>query len=147
MFGARPAGAAGFGVVSPRCRYRGEGILPASPQEVWECIKPVAGGRRTEWDQNVKDFEVIEAISDVSPPKTVLLRLVQRFCRSTGLCTELPVVVPLETGCVVCRGVRRSQGVVQPPSLDQSDNTGFGNIFLLLFFSINCVCSLNGLSF
>ncbi|RMB94341.1 hypothetical protein DUI87_29150 [Hirundo rustica rustica] len=45
-------------------RYKGEGILPASPQNVWECIKPVAGGLRTKWDQNVKDFEVIEAISD-----------------------------------------------------------------------------------
>ncbi|NXO92976.1 STAR5 protein, partial [Certhia brachydactyla] len=44
--------------------YKGEGIVPASPQNVWECIKPVAGGLRTKWDQNVKDFEVIEAITD-----------------------------------------------------------------------------------
>ncbi|NXX23814.1 STAR5 protein, partial [Podargus strigoides] len=46
--------------------YRGEGIVPASPRDVWECIKPVAGGLRTKWDQNVKDFEVVEVVSDVS---------------------------------------------------------------------------------
>lgn len=40
--------------------------MAARPQQVWECIKPVAGGLRTQWDQNVKDFEVVEAVSDVS---------------------------------------------------------------------------------
>ncbi|NWX02398.1 STAR5 protein, partial [Caloenas nicobarica] len=44
--------------------YRGEGILPASPQRVWDCIKPEVGGLRTKWDKTVKDFEVIEAIND-----------------------------------------------------------------------------------
>lgn len=58
-------------------RYKGQGILRASPRDVWECIKPVAGGLRTKWDQNVKDFEVIEAISDVSSLKTVPARLMQ----------------------------------------------------------------------
>ena len=37
-----------------------ERTVPARPQQVWECIKPVAGGLRTKWDQNVKDFEVVE---------------------------------------------------------------------------------------
>ncbi|NWX82604.1 STAR5 protein, partial [Nothoprocta ornata] len=44
--------------------YRGDGSVPASPARVWECIKPVAGGLRAEWDKNVKDFEVMEAIAE-----------------------------------------------------------------------------------
>lgn len=59
-----------FGFVSPCLRYRAEGTVPARPQQVWECIKPVAGGLRTKWDQNVKDFEVVEAVSDVSASRT-----------------------------------------------------------------------------
>uniref|UniRef100_A0A8C0GE13 StAR related lipid transfer domain containing 5 n=1 Tax=Chelonoidis abingdonii TaxID=106734 RepID=A0A8C0GE13_CHEAB len=34
------------------------------PEAVWKCLKPEAGGLRTKWDQNVKDFELIETISD-----------------------------------------------------------------------------------
>uniref|UniRef100_A0A8D0H7S9 StAR related lipid transfer domain containing 5 n=1 Tax=Sphenodon punctatus TaxID=8508 RepID=A0A8D0H7S9_SPHPU len=45
-------------------RYKGEGIVPASPEVVWKCLKPEAGGLRTKWDQNVKEFEVIETISE-----------------------------------------------------------------------------------
>ncbi|NXW92747.1 STAR5 protein, partial [Alopecoenas beccarii] len=44
--------------------YRSEGILPASAQRVWDCIKPEVGGLRTKWDKTVKDFEVIEAVND-----------------------------------------------------------------------------------
>ncbi|CAM4611509.1 unnamed protein product [Lepidochelys olivacea] len=44
--------------------YKGDGIVSASPEAVWECLKPEAGGLRTKWDQNVKDFELIETISD-----------------------------------------------------------------------------------
>lgn len=77
-------------------RYKGEGILPASPRDVWECIKPVAGGLRTKWDQNVKDFEVIEAISDVSSLQTVPVRVMQCVFGSVG---------PYETADVICREV------------------------------------------
>ncbi|KAF1635325.1 StAR-related lipid transfer protein 5, partial [Eudyptes filholi] len=65
--------------------YRGEGILPASPQDVWECIKPVAGGPRTKWDQNVKDFEVVEAVSD-----TVSV------CRTTTPSAFMRIISPRE---------------------------------------------------
>ncbi|KAM3663339.1 stAR-related lipid transfer protein 5 [Ammospiza maritima maritima] len=65
--------------------YKGEGVLPASPQNVWECIKPVAGGLRTKWDQNVKDFEVIEAISD-----TVSI------CRTTTPSACMRIISPRE---------------------------------------------------
>uniref|UniRef100_U3JTL5 StAR related lipid transfer domain containing 5 n=1 Tax=Ficedula albicollis TaxID=59894 RepID=U3JTL5_FICAL len=65
--------------------YKGEGILPASPHKVWECIKPVAGGLRTKWDQNVKDFEVIEAITD-----TVSI------CRTTTPSACMRIISPRE---------------------------------------------------
>ncbi|XP_066415019.1 stAR-related lipid transfer protein 5 [Molothrus aeneus] len=65
--------------------YKGEGIVPASPQNVWECIKPVAGGLRTKWDQNVKDFEVIEAVSD-----TVSI------CRTTTPSACMRIISPRE---------------------------------------------------
>ncbi|KFO85574.1 StAR-related lipid transfer protein 5, partial [Buceros rhinoceros silvestris] len=65
--------------------YRGVGVLPASPQDVWECIKPVAGGRRTKWDQTVKDFEVIEAISDAVS-----------VCRTTTPSAFMRVISPRE---------------------------------------------------
>ncbi|NWJ09969.1 STAR5 protein, partial [Crypturellus undulatus] len=44
--------------------YRGDGLMPASPADVWEHVKPVAGGLRVEWDENVKDFEVMEMITE-----------------------------------------------------------------------------------
>ncbi|XP_064373351.1 stAR-related lipid transfer protein 5 isoform X2 [Dromaius novaehollandiae] len=65
--------------------YRGEGTVPASPADVWECIKPVAGGLRAKWDQNVKDFEVIEAVSD-----TVSV------CRTTTPSAFMRIISPRE---------------------------------------------------
>ncbi|NXK46727.1 STAR5 protein, partial [Chauna torquata] len=65
--------------------YRGEGIVPARPEDVWECIKPVAGGLRTKWDQNVKDFEVVEAVSD-----TVSV------CRTTTPSAFMRIISPRE---------------------------------------------------
>ncbi|XP_010191198.1 PREDICTED: stAR-related lipid transfer protein 5 [Mesitornis unicolor] len=65
--------------------YRAEGVVPADPQEVWECIKPVAGGRRTKWDKTVKDFEVVEAISD-----TVSV------CRTTTPSAFVKIISPRE---------------------------------------------------
>uniref|UniRef100_A0A493T8B1 StAR related lipid transfer domain containing 5 n=1 Tax=Anas platyrhynchos platyrhynchos TaxID=8840 RepID=A0A493T8B1_ANAPP len=69
--GCRSTGTRGEVVVSWRPSaefsgnvYRAEGTVAACPEDVWECIKPVAGGLRTKWDQNVKDFEVVEAVSD-----------------------------------------------------------------------------------
>lgn len=59
-------------------RYKGDGIVSASPEAVWECLKPEAGGLRTKWDQNVKDFELIETISDVSSMK-MLRSIVVKF--------------------------------------------------------------------
>ncbi|KAM6059555.1 stAR-related lipid transfer protein 5 isoform 2-T2 [Theristicus caerulescens] len=65
--------------------YRGEGIVPASTRDVWECIKPVAGGPRTKWDQNVKDFEVVEAISDTIS-----------VCRTTTPAAFMRIISPRE---------------------------------------------------
>lgn len=60
--------------------------MAARPEDVWQCIKPVAGGLRTKWDQNVKDFEVVEAVSDVSSLRAVAVGLVSGGFRGIGLC-------------------------------------------------------------
>uniref|UniRef100_A0A8B9MCX4 StAR related lipid transfer domain containing 5 n=1 Tax=Accipiter nisus TaxID=211598 RepID=A0A8B9MCX4_9AVES len=87
--------------------YRGEGILPASPHDVWECIKPVAGGPRTKWDQNVKDFEVVETVSIcrtttpsafmriISPREFVDVVLMKQFEDGTMLSAATNVEHPL----------------------------------------------------
>lgn len=86
VLGGMRGGAAGFAFVSPCRRYRAEGTVAACPEDVWECIKPVAGGLRTKWDQNVKDFEVVEAVSDVSSLRAVAVGLVSGGFRGIGLC-------------------------------------------------------------
>ncbi|XP_052570838.1 stAR-related lipid transfer protein 5 [Peromyscus eremicus] len=45
--------------------YRGEGVLCGTPAEVWDCIKPVAGGLREKWDDNVTSFEIVQSITDM----------------------------------------------------------------------------------
>lgn len=47
-------------------RYRGEGIVHATPEKVWGCVKPLAGTLRDKWDENVSSFEIIESLTDVS---------------------------------------------------------------------------------
>ncbi|KAM4748255.1 stAR-related lipid transfer protein 5 [Rhinophrynus dorsalis] len=44
--------------------YKGEGIIPAKPEHVWECLKPEPGGLRVKWDNNVDEFHLIETITD-----------------------------------------------------------------------------------
>ncbi|XP_008851609.1 stAR-related lipid transfer protein 5 [Nannospalax galili] len=44
--------------------YRGEGILCGTLEEVWDCVKPVAGGLREKWDENVTSFEVVQSLTD-----------------------------------------------------------------------------------
>ncbi|XP_058150735.1 stAR-related lipid transfer protein 5 [Dasypus novemcinctus] len=44
--------------------YRGEGVVWGTPEEVWDCVKPVAGGLREKWDENVASFEIVESITD-----------------------------------------------------------------------------------
>ncbi|XP_004708252.1 stAR-related lipid transfer protein 5 [Echinops telfairi] len=44
--------------------YRGEGVVLGTPKKVWDCIKPVSGGLREKWDENVNSFEIIENITD-----------------------------------------------------------------------------------
>ncbi|XP_012607360.1 stAR-related lipid transfer protein 5 [Microcebus murinus] len=44
--------------------YRGEGILRGTPEEVWDCVKPEAGGLREKWDENVTSFEIIQTMTD-----------------------------------------------------------------------------------
>ncbi|OXB60413.1 hypothetical protein ASZ78_004387 [Callipepla squamata] len=65
--------------------YRAEGTVPSSPLHVWECIKPVAGGLRTKWDQSVKDFEVVEAVSDAVS-----------VCRTTTPSALMKIISPRE---------------------------------------------------
>ena len=50
-------------------RYRGEGILCGTPEEVWDCIKPVASGLREKWDDNVSSFEIVQSITDAATPR------------------------------------------------------------------------------
>ncbi|EQB78842.1 stAR-related lipid transfer protein 5 [Camelus ferus] len=45
-------------------RYRGEGIVNGTPEQVWDCVKPLAGTLRDKWDENVAGFEIIESITD-----------------------------------------------------------------------------------
>ncbi|NXU52680.1 STAR5 protein, partial [Turnix velox] len=91
--------------------YRGDAILSASPRDVWECIKPVAGGLRTKWDQSVKNFEVIETISDnitvcrtttpsafmkmISPREFVDVVLIKQYDDGTMLSAATNVEHPL----------------------------------------------------
>ncbi|XP_037553237.1 stAR-related lipid transfer protein 5 [Nematolebias whitei] len=52
--------------------YKGDGIISSHPDKVWECLKPVPGGLRVQWDNNVKKFELLEQISeDYSVCRTV----------------------------------------------------------------------------
>ncbi|KAM8973456.1 stAR-related lipid transfer protein 5 [Pelodytes ibericus] len=52
--------------------YKGEAIIPAKPEHVWECLKPEPGGLRVKWDKNVEDFQLIEAVADdISVCRTV----------------------------------------------------------------------------
>ncbi|XP_055273938.1 stAR-related lipid transfer protein 5 isoform X3 [Moschus berezovskii] len=44
--------------------YRGEGIVNGTPEQVWDCVKPLAGTLRAQWDENVNSFEIIESLSD-----------------------------------------------------------------------------------
>ncbi|XP_058398558.1 stAR-related lipid transfer protein 5 isoform X2 [Diceros bicornis minor] len=44
--------------------YRGEGVVNGTPEKVWDCIKPVAGSLREQWDENVSRFEIIQSITD-----------------------------------------------------------------------------------
>lgn len=45
-----------------------------TPEEVWDCVKPAAGGLREKWDENVTSFEVIQSITDVSFSEHVIHR-------------------------------------------------------------------------
>ncbi|MBN3293322.1 TMC3 protein, partial [Polypterus senegalus] len=50
----------------------GDGVIPASPEVVWECLKPVPNGLRVQWDSNINQFDLIESIDDyVSVCRTV----------------------------------------------------------------------------
>uniref|UniRef100_A0AAY4BF28 START domain-containing protein n=1 Tax=Denticeps clupeoides TaxID=299321 RepID=A0AAY4BF28_9TELE len=52
--------------------YKGEGTINASPEKVWECLKPEPGGLRVKWDNNVKKFELLEQVTeDVTVCRTV----------------------------------------------------------------------------
>ncbi|KAG9489254.1 hypothetical protein GDO78_005316 [Eleutherodactylus coqui] len=52
--------------------YKGEGLVEAKPEHVWECLKPEPGGLRVTWDNNVQDFQLLEAVrDDISICRTV----------------------------------------------------------------------------
>ncbi|XP_069415127.1 stAR-related lipid transfer protein 5 isoform X2 [Ovis canadensis] len=44
--------------------YKGEGIVNGTPEQVWDCVKPLAGTLRAQWDENVNSFEIIESLTD-----------------------------------------------------------------------------------
>ncbi|KAM7330558.1 hypothetical protein ACRRTK_009747 [Alexandromys fortis] len=102
--------------------YRGEGILCGTLEEVWDCIKPVAGGLREKWDDNVTSFEVVQSITDmlcvsrtstpsaamklISPRDFVDLVLVKKYedgtISSNGEFTDLKNVFQLPTWNIHC---------------------------------------------
>ncbi|XP_048828267.1 stAR-related lipid transfer protein 5 [Brienomyrus brachyistius] len=52
--------------------YKGDGVISASPERLWDCLKPLPDGLRVKWDDNVKKFELIEMVNDaVSVCRTV----------------------------------------------------------------------------
>ncbi|XP_063045026.1 stAR-related lipid transfer protein 5 [Engraulis encrasicolus] len=52
--------------------YKGEGVINACPEKVWECLKPEPNGIRVKWDSNVKKFELLEQITeDISVCRTI----------------------------------------------------------------------------
>lgn len=94
--------------------------MPACPEDVWECIKPVAGGLRTQWDQNVKDFEVVETVSDVSSLRNVAVGLMSRVFRGIG-----PCLLKQPTSRAGKKGLKKLCSLC----LDQCDSTGMRNLF------------------
>ncbi|XP_061885957.1 stAR-related lipid transfer protein 5 [Entelurus aequoreus] len=52
--------------------YKGEGVINGSLEKVWDCLKPVPKGRRVNWDNNVKKFDLLEQVTeDISICRTV----------------------------------------------------------------------------
>lgn len=39
-------------------------MVHGTPEAVWDCVRPAAGGLREQWDENVTSFEVIESITE-----------------------------------------------------------------------------------
>ncbi|KAM9826448.1 stAR-related lipid transfer protein 5 isoform 3-T3 [Syngnathus typhle] len=57
---------------SAKNRYKGDGVINDTLENVWECLKPVPKGLRVKWDNNVKKFELLEQITeDISVCRTV----------------------------------------------------------------------------
>lgn len=95
-------------------RYRGEGILCGTPEEVWDCIKPVASGLREKWDDNVSSFEIVQSITDVSvsgcvicsvlsccnTPTPPLWRGIYNICRQEECHADESSLVPGRKQCV-----------------------------------------------
>ncbi|KAG8575505.1 hypothetical protein GDO81_009580 [Engystomops pustulosus] len=44
--------------------YKGEGLVAAKPELVWECLKPEPDGLRVKWDSNVQDFQLLDTVTD-----------------------------------------------------------------------------------
>lgn len=51
-----------------------------TPEEVWDCVKPVAGGLREKWDDNVSSFEIVQSITDVSVSGCVICSVLSWVC-------------------------------------------------------------------
>lgn len=55
-----------FSIYNAINRYKGEGVINACPEKVWECLKPEPNGIRVKWDSNVKKFELLEQVTEVN---------------------------------------------------------------------------------
>ncbi|XP_044518449.1 stAR-related lipid transfer protein 5 [Gracilinanus agilis] len=44
--------------------YKGEGIIYDTLDRVWKFLDPARNALRVKWDQNVKDFQILEVIKD-----------------------------------------------------------------------------------
>lgn len=84
-------------------RYRGEGVVCGTLEDVWDCVRPAEGGLRVKWDENVTGFEVIEKITDVSFSQCGLRTLWLGVCPAH---MDLGVVPWTRASCAPCASER-----------------------------------------
>ncbi|KAM9093026.1 stAR-related lipid transfer protein 5 isoform 1-T1 [Megaptera novaeangliae] len=87
--------------------YRGEGIVNGTPEQVWDCVKPLAGTLRDKWDENVNSFEIIESITDTQcVSRTTTPSAVMKLISPRDF-VDLVLVKTYEDGTISSNGERR----------------------------------------
>ncbi|XP_028922460.1 stAR-related lipid transfer protein 5 isoform X2 [Ornithorhynchus anatinus] len=86
--------------------YRGEGLVCGSPEQVWQCLKPVPNGLRTEWDANVKGFEVVQTIGeDLSICRTLTPSAAMKLISPRDF-VDLVLIKKYDDGSITSNGIR-----------------------------------------